>query len=199
MEHMGKVLAFLRSSFWWRPSWPRWVFYYSRDVSGFRQQTCQILCDEWRCRMLPKKPVINGIFTGTNYQPWCLQDFRNINSRMVNPFGFLSTPRKTPAVSSLTARQRTTLSSSEHRRWLLCAWRSLMDAKGLPEIGWRFGGLDFYRRSRWWQLTPNPGEMIQFDLRIFFKWVGKNHQLEMMFGNVSETWEMDFFCTLWLV
>ena len=27
--------------------------------------------------------------------------------------------------------------------------------------------------------TPIPGEMIQFDLRMFFKWVGeKKHQLD---------------------
>ena len=26
---------------------------------------------------------------------------------------------------------------------------------------------------------PLPDKMIQFDLRIFFKWVGKNHQLEI--------------------
>ena len=46
--------------------------------------------------------------------------------------------------------------------------------------------------SRWWQLkylfSPrNPAEMIQFDLRICFKWVGKNHQLEMK-GN--ESWRV---------
>ena len=39
--------------------------------------------------------------------------------------------------------------------------------------------------TRWWfqrffMFTPILGEMIQFDLRIFFKWVGSNHQLEKM-------------------
>ena len=31
--------------------------------------------------------------------------------------------------------------------------------------------------SNIFMFNPIPGEMLQFDLRIFFKWVGKNHQL----------------------
>ena len=31
-------------------------------------------------------------------------------------------------------------------------------------------------------VQPYLGEMIQFDLRIFFGWVGKNHQLVMIYS-----------------
>ena len=34
--------------------------------------------------------------------------------------------------------------------------------------------------------SPLFGEMIQFDLRIFFRWVGKNHQLVITAGNVIQ-------------
>ena len=29
--------------------------------------------------------------------------------------------------------------------------------------------------------SPIPGDMSQFDLHIFFRWVGKHHQLAMIF------------------
>ena len=37
---------------------------------------------------------------------------------------------------------------------------------------------------------PIPGEMIQFDLRIFFKWVGENHQLAQ-FQEFLPSWELE--------
>ena len=41
--------------------------------------------------------------------------------------------------------------------------------------------------ARWWFqilfiFTPIPGEMIQFDLRIFFRWVGEKPQTSFVFG-----------------
>ena len=50
------------------------------------------------------------------------------------------------------------------------------------------GGFKYF-----WNCHPDPwGFMIQFDLRIFFKWVVKNHQLEM--GEVHAN--SCFFCQM---
>ena len=54
--------------------------------------------------------------------------------------------------------------------------------QGFIHSRWLFGISSI--NSRWWFetffiFTPIPGEMIQFDLCIFFKWVEINHQQEI--------------------
>ena len=45
-------------------------------------------------------------------------------------------------------------------------------------------------------LSPQTlGEMIQFDLLIFFKWMVQPPTRDDVYY-VPDTWEMDFFCTL---
>ena len=65
--------------------------------------------------------------------------------------------------------------------------KSLFDTKQLSEDGKYLGvGCTFF-----FIFTPIPGEMIQFDLRIFFKWVGEKPPTRYsvwLFDIESEKW-----------
>ena len=64
----------------------------------------------------------------------------------------------------------------------VCHLPSLVDYPGSLS----YSSFSFQYNSRWWFqiffiFTPNLGEMIQFDLRIFFKWVGSTTNYSRFF------------------
>ena len=96
-----------------------------------------------------------------------------------------------------------------HQKWLNLEMLGFRIAAGrIPDIFWCLGLDGGFKYFLFLQL---PGEMIQFDGRIFFKWVEWNHQLVVSWfllpslnhsrihQQIFSTWQLFFQPTFWRV